>query len=230
MDENTVFWRPTSRASRRHRGVSAREQEIPQQLRRGLPPGGGVRDARHRDRAGSDQSLLPGVDLGVEPSRVLAPSRERSPGWAKTTSSTVLNSPHSMTAIPTCRVTYWPFAITKSWSRLNVSTPAERRSTSGSHVISAPVSTRTRRKLFHRGRRPGLVTRTSTLNMPIPSPLYGHSPQTPRRPYRIGVLDEAWAANHPTVEGLKTRAVIVWPEELAPNQRRFPTSPWSQRP
>jgi putative ABC transport system substrate-binding protein len=27
--------------------------------------------------------------------------------------------------------------------------------------------------------------------------------QTPRRPYRIGVLNEAWAANHPTVEGLK---------------------------
>jgi len=28
--------------------------------------------------------------------------------------------------------------------------------------------------------------------------------QQPRRPYRIGVLNEAWAANHPTVEGLKT--------------------------
>ncbi|OGL15314.1 MAG: hypothetical protein A3F92_08085 [Candidatus Rokubacteria bacterium RIFCSPLOWO2_12_FULL_71_22] len=27
--------------------------------------------------------------------------------------------------------------------------------------------------------------------------------QEPRRPYRIGVLNEAWAANHPTVEGLK---------------------------
>jgi putative tryptophan/tyrosine transport system substrate-binding protein len=27
--------------------------------------------------------------------------------------------------------------------------------------------------------------------------------QQPRRPYRIGVLNEAWAANHPTVEGLK---------------------------
>jgi ABC-type uncharacterized transport system substrate-binding protein len=25
-----------------------------------------------------------------------------------------------------------------------------------------------------------------------------------RRPYRVGVLNEAWAANHPTVEGLKT--------------------------
>jgi ABC-type uncharacterized transport system substrate-binding protein len=25
----------------------------------------------------------------------------------------------------------------------------------------------------------------------------------PRRPYRVGVLNEAWAANHPTVEGLK---------------------------
>ena len=25
----------------------------------------------------------------------------------------------------------------------------------------------------------------------------------PRRPYRIGVLNDAWAANHPTVEGLK---------------------------
>ena len=25
----------------------------------------------------------------------------------------------------------------------------------------------------------------------------------PARPYRIGVLNEAWAANHPTVEGLK---------------------------
>ena len=27
--------------------------------------------------------------------------------------------------------------------------------------------------------------------------------QEARRPYRIGVLNEAWAANHPTVEGLK---------------------------
>src|SRR3990172_9187721 len=27
--------------------------------------------------------------------------------------------------------------------------------------------------------------------------------QQPRQPYRIGVLNEAWAANHPTVEGLK---------------------------
>ena len=27
------------------------------------------------------------------------------------------------------------------------------------------------RKVFHRGRRPGLVTRTSTVNTPIPSPL-----------------------------------------------------------
>ena len=27
--------------------------------------------------------------------------------------------------------------------------------------------------------------------------------QPPQRPYRIGVLNEAWAANHPTVEGLK---------------------------
>src|SRR5262245_6070897 len=27
--------------------------------------------------------------------------------------------------------------------------------------------------------------------------------QPARRPYRIGVLNEAWAANHPTVEGLK---------------------------
>ncbi|MGH7332902.1 MAG: ABC transporter substrate-binding protein, partial [Candidatus Rokuibacteriota bacterium] len=27
--------------------------------------------------------------------------------------------------------------------------------------------------------------------------------QQARRPYRIGVLNEAWAANHPTVEGLK---------------------------
>ena len=28
--------------------------------------------------------------------------------------------------------------------------------------------------------------------------------QAARRPYRIGVLNEAWAANHPTVEGLRT--------------------------
>ena len=27
--------------------------------------------------------------------------------------------------------------------------------------------------------------------------------QQPRRPYKVGVLNEAWAANHPTVEGLK---------------------------
>ena len=26
------------------------------------------------------------------------------------------------------------------------------------------------------------------------------------------------------------KKVIVWPEELAPNQPRFPTPPWSQRP
>ena len=26
------------------------------------------------------------------------------------------------------------------------------------------------------------------------------------------------------------KKVIVWPEELAPNQSRFPTPPWSQRP
>ena len=96
------------------------------------------------------------------------------------------------------------------------------------------------------------------------------------------MLNEAWAANHRTVEGLKTRlrlvgdpvaagivaklaqpggnltgisslttglvpkrleapktlissirrvrAVIVWPEELAPRKARFPTPPWSQRP
>src|SRR5437867_13405257 len=28
--------------------------------------------------------------------------------------------------------------------------------------------------------------------------------QQARRPYRIGVLNEAWAASHPTVEGLKS--------------------------
>jgi putative ABC transport system substrate-binding protein len=33
-------------------------------------------------------------------------------------------------------------------------------------------------------------------------PLTGEAQQAPR-PYRIGVLNEAWAANHPTVEGLK---------------------------
>ena len=26
------------------------------------------------------------------------------------------------------------------------------------------------------------------------------------------------------------KKVIVWPEELAPGQPRFPTPPWSQRP
>ena len=31
----------------------------------------------------------------------------------------------------------------------------------------------------------------------------GADAQPARRPYRIGVLNEAWAANHPTVEGLK---------------------------
>ena len=31
----------------------------------------------------------------------------------------------------------------------------------------------------------------------------GVEAQQARRPYRIGVLNEAWAANHPTVEGLK---------------------------
>jgi putative ABC transport system substrate-binding protein len=29
------------------------------------------------------------------------------------------------------------------------------------------------------------------------------SSQQPQRQYRIGVLNEAWAANHPTVEGLR---------------------------
>ena len=28
----------------------------------------------------------------------------------------------------------------------------------------------------------------------------------------------------------RVRAVIVWPEELAPGKPRFPTPPWSQRP
>ena len=32
---------------------------------------------------------------------------------------------------------------------------------------------------------------------------FGAEAQQARRPYRIGVLNEAWAANHPTVEGLK---------------------------
>ena len=78
--------------------------------------------------------------------------------------------------------------------------------------MSAPVSTMTRRKVFHRGRRPGLVTRTSTANTPIPSPLYEHSPQAPGRCYRIGVLNEAWAANRPTVEVLTIglRLVMRW--------------------
>lgn len=31
----------------------------------------------------------------------------------------------------------------------------------------------------------------------------GVEAQQPRRPYRIGILNEAWAANHPAVEGLK---------------------------
>jgi len=26
------------------------------------------------------------------------------------------------------------------------------------------------------------------------------------------------------------KRAIVWPEELAPNQPRFPTPPWGQRP
>ena len=33
---------------------------------------------------------------------------------------------------------------------------------------------------------------------------YAVEAQQARRPYRIGVLNEAWAANHPTVEGLKS--------------------------
>jgi putative tryptophan/tyrosine transport system substrate-binding protein len=31
----------------------------------------------------------------------------------------------------------------------------------------------------------------------------GAAEEAPSRPYRIGVLNEAWAANHPTIEGLK---------------------------
>ena len=78
----------------------------------------------------------------------------------------------------------------------------------------------TGRKLFHRGRRPGLVTRTSTVNTSMPSPLYGHLPQAPRRPYRVGVLDP----KTPIFSIRGVRRVIVWPEELAANPPRFPNA------
>ena len=33
-----------------------------------------------------------------------------------------------------------------------------------------------------------------------------------------------------TLQWQDGKKVIVWPEELAANQPRFPTPPWSQRP
>ena len=49
-------------------------------------------------------------------------------------------------------------------------------------------------------------------------------------PIRIGETPSAtgYGACQSLVEA--GQKVIVWPEELAPNQPRFPTPPWSQRP
>jgi putative tryptophan/tyrosine transport system substrate-binding protein len=56
----------------------------------------------------------------------------------------------------------------------------------------------------------GRVRKLSTLLSTLPGVLgiialltSGALAEAPQRPYRIGVLNEAWAANHPTVEGLK---------------------------
>lgn len=44
------------------------------------------------------------------------------------------------------------------------------------------------------------VTAMAVVFAVLPAVAY---PQEPQRPHRIGVLNEAWAANHPTVEGLR---------------------------
>jgi SAM-dependent methyltransferase len=46
----------------------------------------------------------------------------------------------------------------------------------------------------------GVLLGLAALHWSLPS---AAEAQPARRPYRIGVLNEAWAANHPTLEGLK---------------------------
>ena len=43
----------------------------------------------------------------------------------------------------------------------------------------------------------------AALGLALVAPSFSAQPQTPQRAHRIGVLNEAWAANHPTVEGLR---------------------------
>ena len=47
-------------------------------------------------------------------------------------------------------------------------------------------------------------TRSAALALMLVVFPFAAQPQQVHRPYRIGVLNEAWAANHPTVEGLRT--------------------------
>ena len=48
-----------------------------------------------------------------------------------------------------------------------------------------------------------LVAATLAASAWVPTAPAQQIPQQPRRPFRIGVLNAAWAASHPTVEGLK---------------------------
>src|SRR5215208_4283202 len=53
-------------------------------------------------------------------------------------------------------------------------------------------------------RRPACRLLRAAIVLAAVCPLADSSAQAQsHRPYRIGVLNEAWAANHPTVEGLK---------------------------
>ena len=44
----------------------------------------------------------------------------------------------------------------------------------------------------------------AALGLALVAPSFSAQPQTAQRVHRIGILNEAWAANHPTVEGLRT--------------------------
>jgi putative ABC transport system substrate-binding protein len=58
-------------------------------------------------------------------------------------------------------------------------------------------------QLTVRGQRGRLIAAGLALLGALSVGAGGAVAQQPRAPYRIGVLNEAWAANHPTVEGLK---------------------------
>src|SRR5262245_40018725 len=51
--------------------------------------------------------------------------------------------------------------------------------------------------------RLALCTAFAALGLMLDALSLAAQPEAPQRPHRIGVLNEAWAANHPTVEGLR---------------------------